>query len=241
MNILDNPKYSHLLKRQPFYHRIGKTLLYNWARFIFSWYTPLKVYGTENIPSESFIFSSNHNAHLDVISLSLAAKKNFNDIGMLAAKDYWFDNSFRRNIMKPVMNLIPIGRRSSEGRDISFDDTLELSKGFMNVNKRCIIIFPEGTRGEPDVLIRFKKGPARLAIGTGEKILPAVITGTGLLWPKGKIIFKPGKINVYILPPLDPNSFLIRDNKNNIDLFKSAEAMTNALETRIKEKIKDLS
>ena len=87
MNILDNPKYSHLLKRQPFYHRIGKTLLYNWARFIFSWYTPLKVYGTENIPSESFIFSSNHNAHLDVISLSIAAKKNFNDIGMLAAKD----------------------------------------------------------------------------------------------------------------------------------------------------------
>ena len=75
MNILDNPKYSHLLKRQPFYHRIGKTLLYNWARFIFSWYTPLKVYGTENIPSESFIFSSNHNAHLDVIALSLAAKK----------------------------------------------------------------------------------------------------------------------------------------------------------------------
>ena len=98
------------------------------------------------------------------------AKKNFNDIGMLAAKDYWFDNSLRRNIMKPVMNLIPIGRRSSKGRDISFDDTLELSKGFMNVNKRCIIIFPEGTRGEPDVLIRFKKGPARLAIGTGEKI-----------------------------------------------------------------------
>ena len=74
-----------------------------------------------------------------------------------------------------------------------------------------------------------------------EKNFTCCITGTGLLWPKGKIIFKPGEINVYILPPLDPNSFLIRDNKNNIDLFKSAEAMTNALETRIKEKIKDLS
>ena len=36
MNILDNSKYSHLLKRQPFYHRIGKTLLYNWAKFIFA-------------------------------------------------------------------------------------------------------------------------------------------------------------------------------------------------------------
>ena len=88
MNVLDNPKYSHLLKRQPFYHRIGKTLLYNWAKFIFSWYTPLSVFGRENIPNDSFIFCSNHNAHLDVIALSLAANKNFNNVGMLAAKDY---------------------------------------------------------------------------------------------------------------------------------------------------------
>ena len=160
---------------------------------------------------------------------------------MLAAKDYWFDNSFRRNIMKPVMNLIPIGRRSSKGRDISFDDTLKLSKGFMNVDKRCIIIFPEGTRGEPDILIRFKKGPARLAIGTGEKILPAVITGTGLLWPKGKIIFKPGKINVYILPPLDPKTFIVVNDKGDTDLFKTSEVITKELEVRIKEKIKELS
>ena len=111
MNVLDNPKYSHLINRQPLYHRIGKTLLYNWARFIFSWYTPLHVHGKKNIPDESFIFCSNHNAHLDVIALSLAANKNFNNIGMLAAKDYWFDSSLRRNVMKPVMNLIPLGRK----------------------------------------------------------------------------------------------------------------------------------
>ena len=241
MNILDNSKYSHLLKRQPFYHRIGKTLLYNWAKFIFSWYTPLTVHGKENIPDESFIFCSNHNAHLDVIALSISANKNFNSIGMLAAKDYWFDNSLRMNIMKPVMNLIPIGRKSSEGKDISFEDTLELSKGFMNLDKRCIIIFPEGTRGKPDVLKRFRKGPARLSIGTEKKILPAVIIGSGKLWPKGKFIFKPGRINVYILPPLDPKTFIVVNDKKEIDLFKTAEALTKELEIRIKEKIEQLS
>ena len=241
MNILDNSKYSHLLKRQPFYHRIGKTLLYNWARFIFTWYTPLSVYGKENIPDKSFIFCSNHNAHLDVIALSISANKNFNNIGMLAAKDYWFDNSLRRNIMKPVMNLIPIGRKASEGKDISFEDTLKLSKGFMNLDQRCIIIFPEGTRGDSDVLKRFRKGPARLALGTDKQILPAVITGSGRLWPKGKIIFKPGKINVYILPPLDPKTFIVVDDKGGTDLFKTAEEITKELEVRIKEKIKELS
>ncbi len=241
MNVLDNPKYSHLLKRQPFYHRIGKTLLYNWARFIFSWYTPLKVSGKNNIPDESFIFCSNHNAHLDVIALSLSAKKNFNNIGMLAAKDYWFDSILRRNIMKPVMNLIPLGRKSDSGKDISFEETLQLSNGFMKIDKRCIIIFPEGTRGEPDIMKRFRKGPARLAIGVNKPILPAVITGSGRSWPKGKIFFRPGKIHVYILEPLYPKSFINNNDGNKRDLFEAAEQMTKELENRIKNKIKDLN
>jgi len=241
MNVLDNPKYSHLLKRQPFYHRIGKTLLYNWARFIFSWYTPLKVSGKNNIPDESFIFCSNHNAHLDVIALSLSAKKNFNNIGMLAAKDYWFDSILRRNIMKPVMNLIPLGRKSDSGKDITFEETLQLSNGFMEIDKRCIIIFPEGTRGEPDIMKRFRKGPARLAIGVNKPILPAVITGSGRSWPKGKIFFRPGKIHVYILEPLYPKSFINNNDGNKRDLFEAAEQMTKELENRIKNKIKDLN
>ena len=241
MNVLDTPKYSHLLNRQPFYHRIGKTLLYNWARFIFTWYTPLKISGKNNIPDESFIFCSNHNAHLDVIALSLSAKKNFNNIGMLAAKDYWFDSLLRRNIMKPVMNLIPLGRESDSGKDITFEETLQLSNGFMEIDKRCIIIFPEGTRGEPDVIKRFRKGPARLAIGVNKPILPAVITGSGRSWPKGKIFFRPGKIHVYILEPLYPQSFINNNDGNKKDLFEAAERMTKELENRIKNKIKNLN
>ena len=241
MNVLDNPKYSHLLKRQPFYHRIGKTLLYSWAKFIFMWYTPIRVSGKENIPDESFIFCSNHNAHLDVIALSLSADKNFNNIGMLAAKDYWFDSWIRRNIMKPVMNLIPLGRESDSGKDITFEETLKLSNGFMSVGKRCIIIFPEGSRGKPNVMTRFRKGPARLAIGLNKPILPAVITGSGKSWPKGKIFFRPGKIHVYILEALYPESFINNDSEDKKDLFGAAEQMTTELENRIKKKIKDLN
>ena len=200
-----------------------------------------KISGKNNIPDESFIFCSNHNAHLDVIALSLSAKKNFNNIGMLAAKDYWFDSLLRRNIMKPVMNLIPLGRKSDSGKDITFEETLLLSNGFMEIDKRCIIIFPEGTRGEPDVIKRFRKGPARLAIGINKPILPAVITGSGRTWPKGKIFFRPGKIHVYILEPLYPQSFINNNDGEKRDLFEAAERMTKELENRIKNKIKDLN
>ena len=240
MNVLDDPKYSHLLKRQPFYLRIGKTLLYNWAKFIFSWYTPIKVFGKENIPNSSFIYCSNHNAHLDVIALSIAANKNFNNIGMLAAKDYWFDNSFRRNIMKPVMNLIPLGRKSVSVNDITFEETTMLSDKFMKIDKRCIIIFPEGTRGKANVLNRFRKGPSRLAIGLNNPILPAVIRGTGESWPKGKIFFKPGKISVYILEAIYPESFINDKELNKKNVFNAAKEMTTEIEKRIKSKIEEL-
>ena len=241
MNVLDNPKYSHLLKRQPFYHRIGKTLLYNWAKFIFLWYTPLKVSGKKHIPNDSFIFCSNHNAHLDVIALSLAAQKNFNNIGMLAAKDYWFDNWLRRNIMKPVMNLIPLGRKLGNEKNITFEETLKLSSRFMEIDKRAIIIFPEGTRGEPGIMGRFKKGPARMALGVNKPILPAVIIGSGNSWPKGKIFFRPGKIHVYILEALYPKSFIKNDSPNEKDIYKAAEEITKEIESRIRKKINKLN
>ena len=139
------------------------------------------------------------------------------------------------------MNLIPLGRKSGSGKDITFEETLKLSNGFMDIGKRCIIIFPEGSRGEPDVMTRFRKGPARLAIGLNKPILPAVITGSGRSWPKGKIFFRPGKIHVYILEALYPESFINSDSEDKKDLFGVAERMTAELENRIKTKIKDLN
>jgi 1-acyl-sn-glycerol-3-phosphate acyltransferase len=139
------------------------------------------------------------------------------------------------------MNLIPLGRKSDSEKDIAFEDTLKLSNGVMDVDKRCIIIFPEGTRGEPDVMRRFRKGPARLAIGLNKPILPAVIKGSGASWPKGKILFRPGKIHVYILEALYPDSFIDANNSDKKDLFDAAGQMTIELEKRIKNKIRDLN
>ena len=212
MNVLDDPKYSHLLKRQPFYLRIGKTLLYNWAKFIFSWYTPIKIFGKENIPNSSFIYCSNHNAHLDVIALSIAANKNFNDIGMLAAKDYWFENSFRRNIMKPVMNLIPLGRKSASQNDITFDETTILSDKFMKIDKRCIIIFPEGTRSENAKILPFKKGGLVLAINLNMPVVPVGIIGSNSL-VKDKFSSSKNSLKLIFGKPIETKN-LTYDDRN---------------------------
>ena len=89
---------------------------------VFSTYAPLKVYGKENIPRSSYIFCSNHNSHMDVAVLAVPANKDFNNFGMLAARDYWFDNWLRRKAVNTVMNLIPVDRKSNN-KKLSVEDS----------------------------------------------------------------------------------------------------------------------
>ena len=111
MDVFDDPKYSYLIEEQSFFFKIFKKIFYYYAKAVFSTYAPLHVYGRENIPDDSFIISSNHNSHMDVALLSVATKKDYNQIAMLAAKDYFFDSWIRRNLINMGMNLIPIDRK----------------------------------------------------------------------------------------------------------------------------------
>ena len=53
MDVLNDPKYSYLVKKQPYY-KIFKTLFYYYSKAVFAIYTPVTVQGQENIPDGSF-------------------------------------------------------------------------------------------------------------------------------------------------------------------------------------------
>jgi len=208
---------------------------------VFSTYAPLRVFGKENIPTSSFIFCSNHNSHMDVALLAVAAKKSFNHFGMLAARDYWFESWIKRIAVNTVMNLIPVDRKSSNNKKLSIQDTEKLCNSFMNFENRNLILFPEGTRGEPGKILPFKKGAASFSINLNKPILPAVIYGSHKIWPRGKIFFGlPTKINVYILEPIYPESFLDGQNKTEKTVNMAIEKITNMLEKKIKDKFEDI-
>ncbi len=240
MDVLDNPKYSYLLGKQPFYFKIWKSLFYYYSKTIFSFYTPLKVIGRENIPDSSYIFCSNHNSHMDVAVLSAAAQKSFNNFGMMAAKDYWFDSWTKRTLVNTVMNLIPIDRKIDGVTQFPVSDTLKLCKTFMDYQKRSLIFFPEGTRGIPGKILPFKKGAARFSLNLGVPILPAVIYGSHKAWPRGNFLMRPTGIEVYILKPIYPETFLENDNPSEDELRSVSIKMTSALEQAITEKAIEL-
>jgi 1-acyl-sn-glycerol-3-phosphate acyltransferase len=67
-----------------------------------------------------------------------------------------------------------------------------------------VIIFPEGTRSEPDDLemLPFKKGGFMLALETGFPIVPIAIRGSALVLPKGGWEVADGDIDVVVGAPI---------------------------------------
>ena len=238
MDVLQNPKYAYLLGKQPFLYKIFKTLFYFYSKLVFSTYAPTSVVGRENIPDSSFIFCSNHNSHMDVALLAVATRKSFNDFGMLAARDYWFESWVKRVSVNTVMNLIPVDRSSNKEKELSIKDSEALCNAFMKYEQRNLILFPEGTRGNPGELLPFKKGAARFALNLNKPILPAVIYGSHKIWPRGKVFFGlPTKIKVFILEPIYPGSFLSGHNPTEKEIDLAISKMTKTLEKKIKDTV----
>ena len=238
MDVLQNPKYAYLLGKQPFLYKIFKTLFYFYSKLVFSTYAPTSVVGRENVPDSSFILCSNHNSHMDVALLAVATKKNFNDFGMLAARDYWFESWIKRVSVNTVMNLIPVDRASNKDKELSIKDSEALCNAFMKYEQRNLILFPEGTRGNPGELLPFKKGAARFALNLNKPILPAVIYGSHKIWPRGKVFFGlPTRIKVFILEPIYPASFLSGHNPTEKEIDLAISNMTKTLEKKIKDKV----
>lgn len=83
----------------------GTTLFNLWCR--------LTTHGRENLPEPPFMVCSNHSSHMDSAALMYASGMGFNQFGMVAAKDYFFENEKRKNSLPLLMNLIPADRKSN--------------------------------------------------------------------------------------------------------------------------------
>jgi len=206
-SVLNEPRYAYLVEKQSIFIRAWKKLFSSYCKFVFFWYTPVTVHDRGKIPNTSYIMSCNHNSHMDVALLMAASGKGMNHFGMLAAKDYWFDNPNKKFFTKIIMNLIPISRKNDTAPKFSLEETLALCKAFMKRGNRCLIMFPEGTRGVPGVLGRFKIGTATFASNLGVPIVPAYIDGSSKAWPRGKIFMRPAKINIHLCDPIYPEDF----------------------------------
>lgn len=171
----------HLLVLRPFLH------------LVFG----LSVCGRENLPvSGPCILAANHNSHLDILMIYAALPARLIVTShVVAAYDYFARNRLLYAIVDFLFRPIWIDRESGSG------DIMERMSACLEAGE-CVIIFPEGTRGDAGQLGKFKSGVGKLAADHPEApLLPVFLRGTERALPRKASLPMPIWQHVSIGPP----------------------------------------
>jgi 1-acyl-sn-glycerol-3-phosphate acyltransferase len=142
------------------------------------------------------IIVANHNSHLDTaVLMTLVPLKTLHKTRPVAAADYFLKNRLIAWFSQSIMGIIPLTRTE---KSTPLDERLRPALDALHRNE-ILILFPEGSRGEPEKLSKFKSGLAFIA----EKfpnvpVYPVFLHGLGKSLPKGEAVFVPFFCDVMI-------------------------------------------
>jgi 1-acyl-sn-glycerol-3-phosphate acyltransferase len=160
----------------------------------------LRIVSLERLPRRGpAIICANHNSHLDtmvlmtIFPLRLLAK-----LRPVAAADYFLQNPLLAWFAIEIIGIIAIDRHKSSSTEHPLSKCSEaLARG------EILIIYPEGSRGEPESMASFQSGIAHLAKRHPDvPIYPVFIYGLGKTLPKGEIILVPFFCDLAIGTPI---------------------------------------
>jgi 1-acyl-sn-glycerol-3-phosphate acyltransferase len=153
---------------------------------------------TALLKHKKMIIVSNHNSHLDTMALMSALS--FSRIAStlpVAAGDYFGKSKISSFCTRFFVNALLVPRTVAPGEANAIRLMVdELDKG------KSLIIFPEGTRGEPDKMQSFKRGIGLLLKKRKDvPYIPVFMKGLGSVLPKGRFLLVPFESDIYIGEP----------------------------------------
>jgi 1-acyl-sn-glycerol-3-phosphate acyltransferase len=175
------------------------------ARPVVRLWLGLNVRHGERLPERGpAIVAANHNSHLDICTLlSLFPLARVPDVQPAAAADYFMKGGPLTWIARNLIGIVPVVRsgaaRTANGER---QDPLEGCYRALEAGK-ILIIFPEGTRGEPEQMQSLKSGIAYLARRFPDvPVVPLHMHGLGKSMPKGTFVPLPVFVDIFIGRPL---------------------------------------
>jgi len=170
--------------------------------------------GINNVdPKQRYIVVSNHLSMFDIPTLFYTLPLH----GRFLSKKEVFKVPLVGRAMRTI-GIIEIDRTAGGSSRQAIKEGVQIAaeRGY------SLIVFPEGTRGDGDELLPFKKGACRIAIDTGLPILPVVIEGTSRISPPGSRLFFRGDAHIVILEPIETTDMTNKDHLN--DLLRTLES-----------------
>ncbi|BBD06810.1 1-acyl-sn-glycerol-3-phosphate acyltransferase [Desulfovibrio ferrophilus] len=174
---------------------------------------PLDVDLSELDPEQTYVFMANHQSQLDIPLLTalLAPRK----VSFVAKQSLFKIPVFGAAIK--AVGHISIDRSNRRRAMKSIESAVQKAQG-----GRSIMIYPEGTRAEDlDNIQEFKIGGVIIALKTGLPVVPIVLSGTGEVLPKHRLLLRSAPLKVKALPPIDTGKYTMKDREAfKDDLYK---------------------
>jgi 1-acyl-sn-glycerol-3-phosphate acyltransferase len=162
---------------------------------------PLTVKGAEQLPDGQCVVVSNHASYLDGVVFTAALPAEF---------------SF---VIKREMNGVPLAGLLLRRLGSHFVERFNRNRGAADARRvlrdaisgNSLAFFPEGTFTPTPGLLKFHTGAFTTAIRAGCPIVPATVRGTRVALPPTGGLPRPGRIEVRILPPIEPGAAMAED------------------------------
>ena len=155
---------------------------------------PVRMIDAQHLPSGPCVVVANHASYLDGVVLKAALPARF---------------SF---VIKKEVSRVPLAGFVLRRIGSEFVDRFNRHAGGMDARRlfkaaetgQALAFFPEGTFLAQPGLGKFHTGAFAIAARAELPIVPIAIRGTRHILPSGRVLPRPGRIHIQVLPPLGP-------------------------------------